>query len=61
MTGSRGGRQVTTHTRAAILREAIRQYREAARDRAIAAEDGRELQRLYRPFPEPPAYRALRR
>ena len=47
--------------RAAILREAIRQHREAARDRAIAAEAGRELRRLCRPFPEPPAYRALRR
>lgn len=32
--------------RAAILREAIRQHREAARDRAIAAEAGWELRHL---------------
>lgn len=62
MTGSRGGRQVTTPTpRAAILREAIRQHREAARDRAIAAEADRQLRRLFTPPPELPAYRALRR
>jgi hypothetical protein len=48
-------------TREAILREAIRQHREAARDRAIAVETRREIRLLYRPFPELPAYRALRR
>lgn len=52
----------TTPTpRAAILREAIRQHREAARDRAIAAEADRELRRLFTPPSELPAYRALRR
>jgi hypothetical protein len=53
---------VTSPTpRDAILREAIRQHREAARDRAIAAEAGRELRRLFTPPPDPPAYRAPRR
>jgi hypothetical protein len=58
-----GGHPMTTTPtpRAAILREAIRQHREAARDRAIAAEADRELRRLFAPPPEPPAYRALRR
>ena len=47
--------------RAAILREAIRQHREAARERAIAAEAAQELRRLFTRPPDLPAYRALRR
>jgi hypothetical protein len=47
--------------RDAILREAIRQHREAARERATAAEAAQELRRLFTPPPEIPAYHAVSR